>query len=96
MFENEIDHLRGIAETAQCGAILVSVAEKLSILPKHWHISWVFGSDRTDYRLYRRTVQRIVCFYTDDGEFDRYLLLPNNPNMSLSTPKSSLAHLHVC
>ncbi len=27
----------------------------------------------------RCTVQRIVCYLHDEGEFDRYLLLPNKP-----------------
>lgn len=40
--QNEIDRLRGIAETAQCGAILGIGGGKPSIPPKHWHISWVF------------------------------------------------------
>lgn len=40
--QNEIDRLRGIAETASVAQFSVSVAEKPSILPKHWHISWVF------------------------------------------------------
>lgn len=60
--QNEIDRLRGIAETAQCGAILGIGGGKPSILPKHWHIHGCSGSDRTDYRLYRCTVQRIVCY----------------------------------
>ncbi|HCN6619230.1 TPA: glycerol dehydrogenase [Escherichia coli] len=47
--QNEIDRLRGIAETAQCGALSV--------------------------------------IYTDEGEFDRYLLLPNNPNMVIVDTK---------
>ncbi|STI82575.1 glycerol dehydrogenase [Escherichia coli] len=54
---------------------------------KHWHISWCSGSDRTDYRLYRCTVQRIVVIYTDEGEFDRYLLCQITRICPLSTPK---------
>lgn len=37
--QNEIDPSRRLRSVAQFS---VSVAEKLSILPKHWHISWVF------------------------------------------------------
>lgn len=61
--QNEIDRLRGIAETAQCGAILGIGGGKN---PRYCQSTGTFhgcsGSDRTDYRFYRRTVQRIVCY----------------------------------
>lgn len=61
--QNEIDRLRGIAETAQCGAILGIGGGKN---PRYCQSTGTFhggsGSDRTDYRLYRCTVQRIVCY----------------------------------
>lgn len=61
--QNEIDRLRGIAETAQCGAILGIGGGKTH---RYCQSAGTFhgcsGSDRTDYRLYRRTVQRLVCY----------------------------------
>ncbi len=38
----------------------------------------------------------LSVIYTDEGEFDRYLLLPKTRIWSLSTPKSSLARPRVC
>lgn len=61
--QNEIDRLRGISETAQCGAILgIGGGKTLDTAKALAHFMGVPVAIATDYRLYRRTVQRIVCY----------------------------------
>ncbi|VFS32465.1 glycerol dehydrogenase [Escherichia coli] len=61
--QNEIDPSAWHRETAQCGAILgIGGGKTLDTAKALAHFMGVSGSDRTDYRFYRRTVQRIVCY----------------------------------
>lgn len=81
-----IDRLRGIAETAQCGAFSVLVAK-----PRYCQSTGTFHGvpvaiaptiASTD-----APCSALSVIYTDEGEFDRYLLLPNNPNMVIVDTK---------
>ncbi len=80
--QNEIDRLRAIAESAHCGAVLgIGGGKKRWIPRKRWRTLWAYCRHRaptiasTD-----APCSALSVIYTDAGEFDRYLLLPNNPD----------------
>ncbi|MDM3142447.1 glycerol dehydrogenase [Citrobacter sp. Cf120] len=67
--QNEIDRLRVVAEKAQCAAVLGIGGGKTLDTAKAPTIA------STD-----APCSALSVIYTDAGEFDRYLLLPNNPD----------------
>ncbi|WP_174484844.1 glycerol dehydrogenase [Escherichia coli] len=80
--QNEIDRLRGIAETAQCGAILgIGGGKTLDTAKALAHFMGVPVAIAPTIASTDAPCSALSVIYTDEGEFDRYLLLPNNPNM---------------
>ncbi|HIG8999948.1 TPA: glycerol dehydrogenase [Shigella boydii] len=79
--QNEIDRLRGIAETAQCGAILgIGGGKTLDTAKALAHLMGVPVAIAPTIASTDAPCSALSVIYTDEGEFDRYLLLPNNPN----------------
>ncbi|MBS1206994.1 MAG: gldA [Proteobacteria bacterium] len=79
--QNEIDRLRGLAENAHCGAVLgigggktLDTAKALAYF-MHVPVAIAPTIASTD-----APCSALSVIYTDNGEFERYLLLPNNPN----------------
>ncbi len=96
--QNEIDRLRGIAETAQCGAILgIGGGKTPRGPPEHWQdfmgvpvaIAPTIAS--TD-----APCSALSVIYTDEGGLTAICCCQITRIWSLSTPKSSLARPRVC
>lgn len=86
--QNEIDRLRGIAETAQCGAILgIGGGKTLGTAKALAHFMGVPVAIAPTIASTDAPCSALSVIYTDEGEFDRYLLLPNNPNMVIVDTK---------
>ena len=94
--QNEIDRLRGIAETAQCGNSRYWWRKN----PRYCQSTGTFHGvpvaiaptiASTD-----APCSALSVIYTDEGEFDRYLLLPNNPNMVVVDTKIVAGAPRVC
>ncbi|OSK89196.1 glycerol dehydrogenase [Escherichia coli TA447] len=86
--QNEIDRLRGIAETAQCGAILgIGGGKTLDTAKALAHFMGVAVAIAPTIASTDAPCSALSVIYTDEGEFDRYLLLPNNPNMVIVDTK---------
>ena len=86
--QNEIDRLRDIAETAQCGAILgIGGGKTLDTAKALAHFMGVPVAIAPTIASTDAPCSALSVIYTDDGEFDRYLLLPNNPNMVIVDTK---------
>ena len=90
--QNEIDRLRGIAETAQCGAILgIGGGKTLDTAKALAHFMGVPVALPPTHRAAHcllSTPMRVSLTAICCCQITRI--------WSLSTPKSSLAHLHVC
>ena len=80
--QNEINRLRDIAESAQCNAVLGigggKTLDTAKALAHFMNLPVVIAPTiaSTD-----APCSALSVIYTDAGEFDRYLMLPRNPNM---------------
>lgn len=79
--QNEIDRLRGVAEKAQCGAVLgIGGGKTLDTAKALAHFMGVPVAIAPTIASTDAPCSALSVIYTDAGEFDRYLLLPNNPD----------------
>jgi len=79
--QNEIDRLRGVAEKAQCGAVLgIGGGKTLDTAKALAHFMGVPVAIAPTIASTDAPCSALSVIYTDTGEFDRYLLLPNNPD----------------
>ena len=80
--QNEINRLRDIASSAQCHAVLGigggKTLDTAKALAHYMHLPVVVAPTiaSTD-----APCSALSVIYTDDGEFESYLMLPHNPNM---------------
>ena len=94
--QNEIDRLRGIAETAQCGAILgIGGGKTLDTAKALAHFMGVPVAIAPTIASTDAPCSALSVVYTEEGVF-AICCCQITRIWSLSTPKSSLAHLHVC
>ena len=79
--QNEIDRLRTVAESARCGAVLgIGGGKTLDTAKALAHFMHVPVAIAPTIASTDAPCSALSVIYTDSGEFDRYLLLPNNPN----------------
>ncbi|WFW12964.1 bifunctional L-1,2-propanediol dehydrogenase/glycerol dehydrogenase [Citrobacter freundii] len=79
--QHEIDRLRGVAEQAQCGAVLgIGGGKTLDTAKALAHFMGVPVAIAPTIASTDAPCSALSVIYTDAGEFDRYLLLPNNPD----------------
>ncbi|MGY5959081.1 glycerol dehydrogenase [Kosakonia sp. BK9b] len=79
--QNEIDRLRGIAQNAHCGAVLgIGGGKTLDTAKALAHFLRVPVAIAPTLASTDAPCSALSVIYTDEGEFDRYLLLPNNPD----------------
>ena len=82
--QNEIDRLRGIAETAQCGAILgIGGGKTLDTAKALAHFMGVPVAIAPTIASTDAPCSALSVVYTEEGVFERYLFLPANPNLVL-------------
>lgn len=95
--QNEIDRLRGIAETAQCGAILgIGGGKTLDTAKALAHFMGVPVAIAPTIASTDAPCSALSVIYTDEVSLTAICCCQITRIWSLSTPKSSLAHLHVC
>ena len=86
--QNEINRLQDVANSAKCSAILgIGGGKTLDTAKALAHfmnlpVAIVPTIASTD-----APCSALSVLYTDDGEFDRYLMLPHNPNMVIVDTK---------
>ncbi|MDU5713804.1 MAG: glycerol dehydrogenase [Citrobacter freundii] len=79
--QNEIDRLRVVAEKAQCAAVLgIGGGKTLDTAKALAHFMGVPVAIAPTIASTDAPCSALSVIYTDAGEFDRYLLLPNNPD----------------
>jgi glycerol dehydrogenase len=79
--QNEIDRLRKIAESAKCGAVLgIGGGKTLDTAKALAHFMGVPVAIAPTIASTDAPCSALSVIYTDNGEFDRYLFLPNNPD----------------
>ena len=79
--QNEIDRLHAIAESAHCGAVLgIGGGKTLDTAKALAHFMGVPVAIAPTIASTDAPCSALSVIYTDAGEFDRYLLLPNNPD----------------
>ncbi|WBM70553.1 glycerol dehydrogenase [Buttiauxella sp. WJP83] len=80
--QTEINRLRAVAEKMQCGAILgIGGGKTLDTAKALAHFMNVPVAIAPTIASTDAPCSALSVIYTDTGEFDRYLLLPNNPDM---------------
>lgn len=86
--QNEVNRLQDVAKSAKCSAILgIGGGKTLDTAKALAHfmnlpVAIVPTIASTD-----APCSALSVLYTDDGEFDRYLMLPHNPNMVIVDTK---------
>nr|EGT4492112.1 hypothetical protein [Cronobacter turicensis] len=80
--QNEIDRLRNLADSASCTAVLgIGGGKTLDTAKALAHFMAVPVAIAPTIASTDAPCSALSVIYTDDGEFDRYLMLPHNPNI---------------
>lgn len=86
--QNEINRLRAMAEKMQCSAVLgIGGGKTLDTAKALAHFIDVPVAIAPTIASTDAPCSALSVIYTDTGEFDRYLLLPNNPEMVIVDTK---------
>ena len=95
--QNEIDRLKKLADSADCLAVLgIGGGKTLDTAKALAHFMDVPVAIAPTIASTDAPCSALSVIYSDSGEFDRYLMLPHNPNMSLWIRKWLQVRLHVC
>lgn len=95
--QNEIDRLRAVAEKSQCGAVLgIGGGKTLDTAKALAHFMNVPVAIAPTIASTDAPCSALSVIYTDAGEFDRYLLLPHNPNMVIVDTQIVAGARRVC
>ena len=80
--QNEIDRLRSVAEKARCGAVLgIGGGKTLDTAKALAHFMHLPVAIAPTIASTDAPCSALSVIYTDNGEFERYLMLPKNPEM---------------
>jgi len=80
--QNEIDRLRSVAEKARCGAILgIGGGKTLDTAKALAHFMRLPVAIAPTIASTDAPCSALSVIYTDSGKFERYLMLPKNPEM---------------